>query len=145
MNFTGGYGAGVEVDETVVKKIEDEGDFEEYIDEETGYTCRINRLQYMGSLCGYVLLPDIHPCINTYYDDIDVNVHGGLTFKGSFNSEGYNMPLHKGTWIGFDCNHAWDYSPRLGKFSDDGTYRDWEYVKNELRGLCKQLKALEGC
>src|ERR1044072_2002013 len=106
MNFTGGFGADVEVDDNIIKKIEDEGDFEEWIDEETGYTCRINRLQWMGSLCGYVLLPENHPCIGTSYDDIDVHVHGGLTFKGSFKDKGFNMPLHDGIWVGFDCNHT---------------------------------------
>lgn len=151
-NFTGGHGVNVEIPDEIVKKIEAEGDFEEFIDEETGYTCRINRLRFMDSLTGYVRLPSLHPLNSTLsYDDIKVDVHGGITFMGHIE-EGMNQPpdpIH--TWIGFDCNHAWDYNPRMGLYLShterdvQEVYRDWEYVKNELHGLCKQLKDLEGC
>jgi hypothetical protein len=56
----------------------------------------------MGHRCGYIRIPEDHPWHGKGYDDIDVDVHGGLTFSqvAEFTSPGY--------WIGFDCNHAWD-------------------------------------
>lgn len=36
---------------------------------------------------GYVLLPKDHPWYGIDYDDIDVNIHGGLTFGTKFESD----------------------------------------------------------
>jgi hypothetical protein len=38
--------------------------------------------QDMGHLCGYIGLPPAHPWHGKWYDDIDAEVHGGLTFCG---------------------------------------------------------------
>lgn len=44
---------------------------------------------------GYVQMPTSHPWERLGYDDIPVEVHGGLTYMG-------------GRWIGFDTAHAGD-------------------------------------
>lgn len=47
--------------------------------------------------CGYVRVPPDHPWAGKHYDDIDVAVHGGLTFSCD-DADG-------GTWIGWDDAH----------------------------------------
>jgi hypothetical protein len=49
----------------------------------------------MSHMNGYVRLPEGHPFEVLDYDDIDVSVHGGLTFS-------------EDGWIGFDTAHAGD-------------------------------------
>ena len=34
----------------------------------------------LGHLCGYLGIPPMHPWYGHHYDDLDVDVHGGLTF-----------------------------------------------------------------
>ena len=55
---------------------------------------------------GYVRIPEGHEYYGKNYDDIPVNVHGGLTFgdhvfgKDKYFSDGY--------WVGFDTAHYGD-------------------------------------
>lgn len=120
-----------------------------------GYECHINRViiskpnkkdYYGGHLCGYVKIPESHPWCNKHYDEIDPDVHGGLTFSKRLN-DGY--------WIGFDCAHCMDivpsvenifpnrYSELKKRFSDSKiwqtTYRTFDYVKGEIKSLVEQL------
>ena len=54
----------------------------------------------------------------------DINVHGGLTFAGTFNDE-------KDIWyFGFDTNH----------YDDDATVQNRDYVFSQIKKLAKQLK-----
>lgn len=106
------------------------------------YDCKILRvgLEYSGHLCGYVRIPEIHPFYNLEYYEIDVDVHGGLT---------YSSEEKNGYWIGFDCAHYNDITPcYVGSFftthlfTDEGTYKDMDYVEKELIRLVRQIKAL---
>jgi hypothetical protein len=55
----------------------------------------------LGSgFCGYVHVPPGHPDCGKFYDDVPVEVHGGLTFV--------LRALDLGMWFGFDCNHLDD-------------------------------------
>lgn len=99
-----------------------------------------------GYRCGYVRVPQGHPWHGKDYDDLDVDVHGGLTFaapdkpcdeKGEDNA----------WWLGFDCAHADDAPDALlpggDKLSDfyrdlDVKVRSQEYVEAECRSLCEQ-------
>ncbi len=67
--------------------------------EEDGLRCVVCRGNV--SLCGYVHVPYGHPSCNSYYDDVDVNVHGGLTFC--------QRDLDGGMWFGFDTGHLGDW------------------------------------
>ena len=51
----------------------------QWLDEATGLPCLIVRGP-VGALCGYVGVPEGHPHFEQKYDDVDVRVHGGLTF-----------------------------------------------------------------
>lgn len=54
----------------------------------------------------YVEIPEGHKLYGKHYDDIDIDVHGGLTY-----SDGYLGPIKdKNLWfIGWDYAHAGDY------------------------------------
>jgi hypothetical protein len=56
-----------------------EPDKKQWKDEATGLACLIVRGP-SGSLCGYVGVERGHPAHGAGYDDVDVKVHGGLTF-----------------------------------------------------------------
>jgi hypothetical protein len=56
-----------------------------------------------GFRCGYVRVPEGHPWYGKSYSDIDVDVHGGLTFSD------FSETLGDGFWVGFDCAHAGDF------------------------------------
>lgn len=90
-----------------------------------GATCMIRRVSASsgGYLCGYVSAPE-----GLYMDDY--HVHGGITFSGEID----------GTyWYGFDCNAADDWSAdgaNIGK----ATYRDYDYVVDQLSGLVHRMK-----
>lgn len=134
-----------------------EPDKAQWRDEETGLPCLIVRGP-SGALCGYVGVSPRHPKHGADYDDLaDVEVHGGLTFgaacaHGGDESRGVCHVPGAGEpddvwWFGFDCAHCWDISPAyiaLGRdFKEPGArYRDWSYVRREVRQLAQQIAAL---
>ena len=88
-----------------------------------GLKCAIVQNPHLGTINGYVLLPAKHPDAGKWYDDIDVTVHGGLTFCAR-DSEG-------GWWVGFDTAHAGDCVPSIDNlFSHDPSHIEI----NKLRG-----------
>lgn len=99
-----------------------------------GYRCEIKRHSDLGFLLGYVYIPASHPDFGLHYDEVDVTVHGGLTYSedGCF---------------GFDCGHAGDLTPAFENFlSKDrfhDVYRNMAYVELQLRRLAEQFKKRE--
>jgi hypothetical protein len=142
----------------------DEPDKLQWQDEATGLPCLIKRnTQVTGALCGYVGLAEGHPDFGKSYHDVEVEVHGGLTFA-DFCHKSDEQPEHelichmhdpgepdRVWWLGFDCSHAGDLSPRLdsvlrslpafpkapGGWED--TYRAIDYVKAHVTQLAAQL------
>jgi hypothetical protein len=126
--------------------------------EHLGYPCILHRNKH-GSWCGYVGVPADHPWFGKGYDDVDAEVHGGLTYaepcQGDVCHPG-NEPRH---WLGFDCTHAFDKAPEMDaalasyKLPDGGsepckewfgepvTYKDLDYVKAETERLAEQAAA----
>ena len=53
-------------------------------------------LTQMGHRCGYTRIPPGHPWHGKDYDDIDVDVHGGLTFAEleTFPGRCLGLPAH---------------------------------------------------
>jgi len=129
---------------------EHEPDNEEWVHDLTGYKCTIWRHPTHGQLNGYVAIPKGHEMWGKGYDDIPVEVHGGLTYASEDEKTD--------EWVvGFDCNHYNDFAPKLVqtimKYSSwedaerelehRGKYKDWAYVKEEVCSLARQLKLLD--
>lgn len=107
-------------------------------EEWSGEMCYAVKHTKLGIWCGYVAIPQGHPWHGVDYDDIDADVHGGLTYASN------HKPLHEpdgNWWIGFDCGHAPDKIPGMGFAFHDGTYRDLGFVKGEIFKLFKQAVA----
>jgi len=102
----------------------------------------ITRHPNMGFLRGYLRLPPSNRFHGKGYDEIDVDVHGGLTFF----HHSLNIDMNRwdentgGWWIGFDCGHFMDTIPNYKKFDRDSTYKNIWYVVRELERLYKQVK-----
>lgn len=75
-----------------------------------------------GPYNGYVKVPAEHPAAGKDYDDVDVEVHGGLTFAQDCEDGG--------TWFGWDDVHAW----LLEGSAEDETNRLAEQLANMAQG-----------
>ena len=125
--------------------------------------CLAKRNSRSGNWCGYVGVSDAHPWHGKGYNDLPEygpEVHGGLTFANSCQEGPPEQTIchipAPGTpdhlwWFGFDCAHAWDYSP-MDKVLEaergypftvghDETYKPLGYVKRECTSLARQIAA----
>jgi hypothetical protein len=136
---------------------QDEPDKVQWVDEATGLTCLAVRTTHGGHWCGYVGVPEDHPFHGKGYDAVDADVHGGLTFadkcRPSDKGEGFGICHVAGPgepevwWLGFDCAHSGDLSPRhasvlgeVGAFRDGHeSYKPLGYVRDECASLAAQL------
>lgn len=139
---------------------------------ECGFRCVVVG-HSMGHRCGYLAIPQGHTLYGKDYDDIYVEVHGGLTYSNE--SDEYNYPVEtdeKVWWIGFDCGHFGDgkdyklveslifkiedererqraiehfkFMKELDKrYPDDSKVRTAEYVENELKNLAAQVQNIQ--
>lgn len=124
-----------------------EPDKAQWIDEKSGLDCLIVR-NHIGGLCGYVGVPPTHKYYELSYDEVDADVHGGLTFSNFCDpseKEDTNI-CHTGDianpkvwWLGFDCVHGGDDYPTEHFNFPDNVYRNFEYVKTEVEKLAEQL------
>lgn len=126
------------------------------------------RADVTGAWCGYVGVPPGHPLHGVEYGACpdDLEVHGGLTYSRGCSDQVCHTPEPGESddvwWLGFDCAHANDLSPRMLALSrtiresgllpslegrqvslsdlyDEDTYRDVSYVRNEVERLALQL------
>ena len=70
---------------------------------QAGYQATV-KIMPQGHRCGYVTLPDGHPCVGSCNDDLLVQVHGGLTYGN-------------GATFGFHCANCGD-KPELNLMSE---------------------------
>jgi hypothetical protein len=118
-----------------------------------------------GALCGYVGVPPGHPWHGKDYNDVDVNVHGGLTFARGCDEGGKicHVPLEGESpdvwWLGFDCAHSGDFygmqygpehplvlknpglfggGPRMTSWGGYERYCTVRYVRREVELLAEQ-------
>lgn len=139
---------------------DNEPDKKQWLDPKTGYPCLIVRGP-MGALCGYVGVGKDHPCFEKECDEVNVSVHGGLTFADRCQESGAICHIvergedDKVWWLGFDCLHLGDLSPgmeyirqrpeyeQFRHMGERDSYKDIGYVTNECRSLALQLKEIE--
>lgn len=86
---------------------------------------------------GYVLIPQESHLHGKNYDDIDVYVHGGLTFSEIVDAEMIEaFGLHKddeGQWcVGFDTVH---YGDILAMWTKEKVEEETENLKEQLLSL----------
>jgi hypothetical protein len=130
-----------------------------------GYKCLIIRHPEMKHLCGYVGVPEGHKYYKKHYDEVPLEVHGGLTFSDWWEDENDSL-----WYLGFDCAHSWDLSPGMHlprkeltkskywitingvkqeqeyierdlskELMEHETYRDIEYVRLQCKRMVNQL------
>lgn len=106
------------------------------------------KIMPMGHRCGYVGVSE-EVFKDKGYDDLDVDVHGGLTYART-EEDGLR-------WYGFDCAHLGDArDPELmdeehkemfakyDRFNDPtDTVKSLDYCINECESMATQLKQLE--
>lgn len=133
----------------------------QWVDAATQLPCLIVRGPF-GALCGYAGVLPGHPFHGKSYDDVDVDVHGRLTFAAGCQhpedeSTGVCHIPEPGTpdevwWFGFDCAHCFDLMPGIpdlgmGSYierhiSTGDVYRDADYVAREVTSLAAQLDVM---
>lgn len=91
-----------------------------------GLKCKVI-LTEMGHRCGYVAVPKGHSTYGRNYDDIPVDVHGGLTYSSEGTDGNY--------WLGFDCAHSCDWT----EFNQTGHKWTQQDVEAECERLAEQL------
>lgn len=94
----------------------------------------------MCNWCGYVGVFHDHPAYGKGYGEIDISVHGGLTFAGDVPEWGHGEMW----WLGFDTSHASDSGLLSLWEGTDGwpSYKDKQFVTNECQKLAKQLNTM---
>ena len=118
-----------------------------WMDGETEILCSVRRHPF-GYLCGYVYLPRQHLWAGKDCEEIQAEVHGGVTWSKEGRRIKYLRHdlsnLVARSWIiGFDCGHPGDMQPALiyhGR--EDDTYRDFAYAVRETRSLARQAAAV---
>lgn len=71
-----------------------------------GLQCAVTQPFEAGSRCGYVRVPAEHPSHGKGYDEVDIAVHGGLTFAELEPCTDHGDG--QGWWLWFDCAHSGD-------------------------------------
>lgn len=100
--------------------------------------------------CGYVGIPKCHKLYGKSLEGFELECHGGLTFAGQHK----NFEFLNDSWLfGFDCSHIFDLIPHnvlmannpMAFYWDEmqATYKNLEYVKENIYSLYEQLKLLE--
>jgi hypothetical protein len=115
--------------------------------EHAGLKCVVVQAREGMHRCGYVRVPPTHSQFGKEYDDVPVDVHGGLTFAAEEPCEHEDG---KGFWFGFDCAHYGDAmcdrdsQSELSemKFINQGHFWTMEEVAAECNQLAEQLSVL---
>jgi hypothetical protein len=123
----------------------DEPDSAEWL--EQGFPCMAIRNPSLGNWCGYLAVHKGHPWYGKGDDEINADIHGGLTYSSCALPRGKHHAdeMYDCQWFGFDCAHAWDVIPELDvtRSLEGQEYRTLEFVKDQLRGLADQAVAAQ--
>jgi len=94
----------------------------------------------------YIEIPINHKLFFNHYDNIDIDVHGGLTYSKSYLWIDDEIELKDSWFIGWDYAHFGDY---LGyeemypvEIQTNGKKWTTEEILEEIVGVCKQLERL---
>lgn len=116
---------------------------------DTGYC--LGLLYYILNLgthpCAYVKIPKTHKFYKKDYDDIDIDVHGGLTYSRDFLWVSENQKV-KGWFIGWDYAHYGDYLGfemlpifnNLAKQQNKDKRWSTEEIFKDVKEVCYQIQ-----
>ena len=111
--------------------------------EHAGFPCLIIRNDYFGHLCGYVALPPEHALHGVDYPEIEVGVHGGLTYAGPCRGAVCHIPKPGQPadvwWIGFDCLHCFDLAPGMQKTMIEVREKAALTMSDEMKALLEKM------
>lgn len=132
--------------------------------EHAGLPCILQRGP-SGAWCGYVGISPGHPLHGIGYSGTtdkdgnyssspvsDLDVHGGITYAEHCAGSICHVPKpgesEHAWWLGFDCAHSGDLSPKSLKFDEDNgygpspyeTYKTMSYARRQTERLAKQLR-----
>ena len=136
--------------------------------EHAGLPCLAIRHPHSGHWCGYAAVPPQHPYHGRGQEEVDVDVHGGLTYAKACHADVCHVPKpgepDNVWWFGFDCAHAGDlacimlyqlkagtgypwpekpYDHAVALAADDyrvDCYRTLDYVVVQTNYLAEQLR-----
>lgn len=94
-------------------------------------------ISYGSHPCAYVEIPSSHPDYKKKYDDIDIEVHGCLTFGDNLD---HVIPNDNRYWIGWDYAHVGDYSCLPFGLSIEGKRWTTKEIFEDVKSVIKQLK-----
>lgn len=93
----------------------------------------------------YVEIPVTSKLYNKHYDDINIDVHGGLTYSADHLDIGDDVL--KGWFIGWDYAHYNDYLGfedfYLKEFKRNSKKWTTEEIQKEVYSVCKQLRRID--
>ena len=95
----------------------------------------------------YIKIPENHEYYKKDYDDIDLSVHGGLTFASDTLNLGKNNIIN-GWFIGWDYAHYGDYlgyemmHPQWHIYEENKKWTT-EEILEEVKKACKELSKSE--
>ena len=94
----------------------------------------------------YIKIPKNHKYYEKEYDDIDICVHGGITYSRDYLYLNEKDKI-EGWFIGWDYAHCYDF---MGYYNpkDNGLYnlKKWttEEIYKEVREACYQIQKIGG-
>jgi hypothetical protein len=99
---------------------------------------------------GYIGIPDSHPMAQDNCESCGADlerrhslaVHGGITYESHSRTGDYPIKAINVYWLGFDCAHSGDLTKFCNFPSPEATFKDVDYVVNQLENLSKQLAGI---
>lgn len=84
----------------------------------------------------YVELPQKHKYFGKSYSDMDINVHGGLTYSCNSLRISKSTTMENSWFIGWDYAHAGDYYESPIEMLDINDTKAHKYTVEEIIGEC---------
>jgi len=86
--------------------------------------------------CAYIRIPEGHPFYDKDYDDVALDVHGGLTYSGNLS---HLDGVEPGFYLGWDYAHIGDY---VGYYDSNDKKWTTEEILEEVKGAIAQVRLL---
>lgn len=94
----------------------------------------------------YIEIPTTHKLYLKHYDNINIDVHGGLTYSENYLWIDNETKLEDGWFIGWDYAHYGDYIgyEKMYPIEMQTEEKKWttEEIQQEVLNVCEQLERL---